>query len=106
MLKKLKYFLLFNIILLNLSACTSSNASLNKHTKETSASQSVTVRKTMDSSATTQNEDKKEVIVYVTNTGEKYHRISCRYLNKSCIPTNLDDAKELYSACSVCKPPR
>lgn len=43
--------------------------------------------------------------VYITRTGEKYHRSSCRYLNKSKIPIEVDDAiKGGYSPCSVCKP--
>jgi len=42
--------------------------------------------------------------VYVTRTGEKYHRGSCRYLSKSKIPIDLADAKARYGACSVCKP--
>jgi uncharacterized lipoprotein NlpE involved in copper resistance len=48
----------------------------------------------------------KEVTVYITRTGQKYHRIGCRYLSKSCIPVSLDEAKTRYGACSVCNPPR
>ena len=41
--------------------------------------------------------------VYVTNTGEKYHRYGCQYLAKSCIAISLDDAKSSgYTACSRC----
>ncbi|MBT6143632.1 hypothetical protein HOH51_03930 [bacterium] len=46
------------------------------------------------------------VTVYVTRTGAKYHRGSCRYLRKSKIPISLADAKRRYSPCSVCNPPR
>ena len=47
------------------------------------------------------------VTVYVTKTGEKYHRGNCRYLRKSKIAISLDDAKsEGYEPCSVCNPPR
>jgi len=43
--------------------------------------------------------------VYVTNTGEKYHRAGCRYLSKSSIPMSLDDAQASgYTPCSVCRP--
>ncbi len=43
--------------------------------------------------------------VYVTKTGSKYHKSSCRYLKKSKIKTSKSDAKNSgYSACSVCKP--
>ncbi len=44
--------------------------------------------------------------VYVTNTGEKYHREDCRYLRKSSIAISLSDAiTQGYTACKVCKPP-
>jgi len=43
--------------------------------------------------------------VYVTKTGDKYHRAGCRFLSKSAIPTALRDASNRYSPCSVCKPP-
>jgi len=41
-------------------------------------------------------EEKKEITVYITNTGSKYHRAGCRYLSKSCIPIGLDSAKKSY----------
>lgn len=42
--------------------------------------------------------------VYVTKTGEKYHADSCRFLSKSKIAIDLDDAiKKNYTACSVCE---
>lgn len=41
--------------------------------------------------------------VYITRTGEKYHRYGCRYLRQSCIPVSLKSALECgYDACSVC----
>ncbi len=43
-----------------------------------------------------------EETVYVTRTGEKYHRDGCRYLRQSRIPMKLSDARRSYSACSVC----
>ena len=43
-------------------------------------------------------------IVFVTRTGAKYHRSSCRYLSKSKIPMVLTEAKTFYSPCKVCKP--
>ena len=43
--------------------------------------------------------------VYVTKTGSKYHKSSCRYLKSSKISINLADAKAKdFTACSVCKP--
>lgn len=46
------------------------------------------------------------VIVYVTNTGTKYHREGCQYLSYSCIEMELDTAIAYgYTPCSVCSPP-
>ncbi len=45
-------------------------------------------------------------IVYITNTGTKYHRDGCKYLIKSRIPILLSDAcDEGYTPCSICDPP-
>lgn len=47
------------------------------------------------------------ITVYVTNTGEKYHRGTCRYLRQSKIAISLDDAIKFgYEPCKVCKPPQ
>jgi hypothetical protein len=47
-----------------------------------------------------------EVTVYVTKSGTKYHRATCRHLAKSKVPISLKDAKAKgYTACRVCKPP-
>lgn len=47
-----------------------------------------------------------EFIVYVTRTGEKYHRESCSYLRQSKIETTLSEAVEDgYTPCSRCHPP-
>ena len=42
--------------------------------------------------------------VYITRTGAKYHRGSCRYLRYSKIPITLENAKRSYGPCSVCRP--
>jgi len=48
---------------------------------------------------------KKERIVYITRTGEKYHRGDCRYLSRSKIAIKLSEAKaQGYEACKVCRP--
>lgn len=45
-------------------------------------------------------------VVYVTKTGEKYHRSSCQYLRSSKIAMPLAQAQQYgYGACKVCKPP-
>jgi competence protein ComEC len=51
-------------------------------------------------------EQTKEVTVYVTRTGAKYHAGSCRYLSRSKIPISLKEAKKSYTPCSVCRPPQ
>ena len=44
-------------------------------------------------------------IVYIINTGTKYHRAGCRYLSKSSIPIERKEAiAKGYTPCSVCKP--
>lgn len=56
------------------------------------------------SSYTTQTTQ--SVTVYVTNTGEKYHRAGCSYLKKSSNPMSLSSAKAAgYTPCSRCNPP-
>lgn len=52
-------------------------------------------------------EPAEEVTVYITRTGKKYHRGTCRYLSRSKIPVSLENAKARgYGPCSVCSPPR
>jgi micrococcal nuclease len=43
--------------------------------------------------------------VYVTKTGEKYHRAGCRSLARSQVPMSLGEAAARYGACGICKPP-
>lgn len=47
-----------------------------------------------------------DVIVYITDTGERYHRFTCRSLRYSCYETPLSDAIDAgYTPCRVCHPP-
>ncbi|MBS5620902.1 MULTISPECIES: hypothetical protein [Eubacterium] len=47
-----------------------------------------------------------DTIVYITNSGTKYHEEGCRYLKHSSIEISLTDAiDEGYDPCSVCSPP-
>lgn len=41
--------------------------------------------------------------VYITATGNTYHRHTCRYLGEACVPVQVEDAvvKE-YTPCSDC----
>lgn len=51
-------------------------------------------------------EEQEEIIVYITDTGTKYHRGSCRHLKKSKIETTLEKAKSNgYEPCGTCNPP-
>ena len=46
-----------------------------------------------------------ETVVYITKTGEKYHRDGCRYLSQSKIKVSRAEAvKNGFQACKVCKP--
>lgn len=47
-----------------------------------------------------------DVIVYVTNTGSKYHRAGCSYLKSSNEITLEAAVNQGYSPCSRCNPPR
>lgn len=47
----------------------------------------------------------KEQVVYITKTGKKYHKGSCRYLKNSKIKTTKSKAQSQgYTPCKVCKP--
>jgi len=62
-------------------------------------------KSTIKSTPTPETDNVQEV--YITNTGEKYHRSNCRYLRKSKIPISLSKAKSSgYEPCKVCSPPR
>ena len=44
-------------------------------------------------------------VVYITKTGEKYHRSGCQYLRQSCIEISRSSAvAQGYTPCSRCKP--
>lgn len=43
--------------------------------------------------------------IYVTKTGEKYHKGSCHFLKNSKKEISFEKAQQLgFTACSVCKP--
>lgn len=50
--------------------------------------------------------DDNSPIVYITNSGEKYHRKSCKYVrnNNAAAISLLQAEKAGYTRCSVCKP--
>jgi hypothetical protein len=56
--------------------------------------------------ACTTNKNTADTVVYITNTGNKYHTSICRYLGKSSLPISLMDAcNGPYGPCSDCDPP-
>jgi hypothetical protein len=42
--------------------------------------------------------------VFVTSTGDKYHRAGCQYLRSSMIPIDLAEARKRFAPCKVCTP--
>ena len=50
-------------------------------------------------------DDPATITVYITRTGEKYHRDGCRFLSRSRIPMPLKEAAKRFTPCKVCKPP-
>ncbi|MBV9925668.1 MAG: hypothetical protein JOZ96_11675 [Acidobacteria bacterium] len=51
--------------------------------------------------------DESQITVFVTDTGERYHRGDCRYLSRSKHAISLKEAKRQgYTPCKVCKPAR
>jgi micrococcal nuclease len=50
--------------------------------------------------------DEGTLTVYVTNSGERYHREHCRSLRRSRIAVSLQDAvRSGYEPCTICNPP-
>ncbi len=50
-------------------------------------------------------EQPQEPVAYITDTGDKYHRSSCRFLDESKTEITLNDALNRgYVPCKVCKP--
>lgn len=49
--------------------------------------------------------DESTITVYVTDTGERYHRGSCMHLRRSKHAVSLKEAKRRgYTPCKVCRP--
>jgi endonuclease YncB( thermonuclease family) len=45
-------------------------------------------------------------MVYVTRAGRSYHREDCIHLGRRSYPIDLQQAKNRYSPCLTCKPPK
>lgn len=52
-----------------------------------------------------ENKPKQGTTVYITDTGEKYHRENCKYLAKSSNPVLLEKLGPNYQPCKICSPP-
>lgn len=50
-------------------------------------------------------QEQTQTIVYVTDTGSKYHRAGCRHLADSQIEMTLEEARMYYEPCGICNPP-
>ena len=60
---------------------------------------------TVKSKKSTSKKQTKSSTVYITRTGEKYHRSSCSCLRRSKIAISLKNAKSRgYTACKRCRP--
>lgn len=72
----------------------------------TTTTEALTTTSEAPATTITKSQDQ-EIPVYITRTGAKYHRGSCRYLSKSKIEISLTEAKaQGFGACKVCKPPQ
>ena len=48
-----------------------------------------------------------DTTVYITHTGEKYHKQHCQHLRSSKVPLPLEKASSRgYDQCSICEPPK
>ncbi|WP_167957494.1 ComEC/Rec2 family competence protein [Anaerosporobacter faecicola] len=57
------------------------------------------------STNTSDDNSSKSNVVYITDTGKKYHKAGCRYLKSSKTKTTVEKAKKAgYEPCKVCKP--
>ena len=73
--------------------------------KETQAPTKKTTPAPTKKPATTSKPADVSATVYITDTGKKYHRSGCRYLESSKHAISLEKAKQNgYTPCSVCKP--
>ncbi len=81
------------ILLITLSGCTNNNK---KDYKDNTPGFLDTIKVSKSAA--------KDITVYVTKTGECYHRSNCYTLKKSKIEKTLYDAARRYRPCSICNP--
>jgi len=79
---------------------TKAKESINKALSTGQNSTSTPPKKTSSSNSNSTNQTD---LVYITKTGNKYHKKGCRYLRSSMTKITLKEAKkENYTPCSVC----
>lgn len=67
------------------------------------AAEQEVVNNTVNTAPPTEQSDP---IVYITNTGQKYHTGTCRTLKDSKIGKHLSEVSGSYEPCKVCSPPK
>ncbi len=76
---------------------------LKKTSSTISQNKSTAAKTSTSSTAKTSAQNTNSTIVYVTNTGKKYHKSNCSYLKKSKIEMSLSNAQSSgYTPCSKC----
>lgn len=70
------------------------------------AEEAARIQEEQKAAATPQEPSNNDPIVYITNTGSKYHTSGCRTLKKSKIEKHLSEVKGNYDPCGICSPPR
>lgn len=96
---KKRFLIIISIlVMLLVSFGFGSTANANQVSNQVSEQDSVQVSKQAPKQET------KTETVYVTSSGKKYHKSTCRYVkDKSTTSYSIDEAKKKgYTACSVC----
>lgn len=79
------------------------NKNLNTQIEELKKTSSMKNSSATTSAKTTSIQDTNSTIVYVTETGSKYHKANCSYLKNSKIEMTLSNAEaQGYTPCSRC----
>lgn len=66
----------------------------------------VVVEDTTTNNSVVTNEEAKSIVVYITDTGKRYHNENCWYaMIYDVYPVALSDLDNTYVPCKVCKPP-
>ena len=81
------------------------NSDKSKTTETSTTAVITTIAQTTKNEHTTKTHNEETTYVYVTPTGKKYHKSTCRTINEAKNALICEAAKEKgYDACKVCKP--